>query len=119
MSANMLTYEVRVIIRDENSQYYRCDIGKTVKREIVKMFHIEARTIDQAFNRANKYGRPISAKKISMENTLASIEAKDANGDYLILKDLKIPYKNAVDMGYFIWNKKKNKVKEDIDKDDE
>lgn len=119
MSANITTFEVKVLFRDKNSKYYRCDLGKHCSREIIKMVYIEARTLAQAFEKAVKYGRPISANKCTASQTLermsCNIEAKDRNGDYLVLKGMATPYKNAIDMGYFIWNKKKNNHRNDVD----
>jgi len=68
-----------------------------------KMFHIEARDHDQAFERGKKYGRPLSVRKFQHERVAGDIEH---------LKLDQKPYgsgnifQNAMAMDDMIWKKK-------------
>ncbi len=73
-----------------------------------RMFHIEAKDHDQAFERGKKYGRPISARKFQRER----VEGADYYEHKLLPKLAQKPYgtdnvfQNAIAMDEMIWIKK-------------
>ena len=71
------------------------------------MFHIEANTPSQAGTRAEKYGRPLSVRKVDVEKMGGNIEK-------LLMPEVygeSNPYPNAIAMDEMIWRKKNKRVK--------
>lgn len=99
-------FEVRVNIKGtKETEYYSSFLGKWVKNEIIKMFHLEAKSTKQAMKKAEKYGRPISARKTNMEKIQWNIEHLKLD------QPLLNPYSNAIAMDEMIWKKKNNRIK--------
>jgi hypothetical protein len=88
--------------KKRNSVYYK-DV--LVAKTETRMFHVEAKNHDQAFEKGKRYGRPVSARKVD----------RDAIAGYGNIEHLKLdqePYgsksvfQNAVAMDDLIWMKK-------------
>jgi len=115
MSAHVTTFEVRVEVGKRGTERCRpisyCGSERTkskslwvfVADKIVKMFHIEARTSEQARRKAKKYGRPISVRKADIASMVGCSENLS----------LELPpiYDNAVAMDEMIWLKRNNRIK--------
>jgi hypothetical protein len=81
------------------------------------MFHIEARTRQQAIEKAKKHkGRILSCRKVDVSPALTSIEHIPL--DNFNIYDAVNPFKNAVAMDEMVW-KKRNKRRANLQKDKE
>ncbi len=103
------TFEVRVEVKRKGSRHFSSHVGKYIEEGIVKMFHIDARTPDQAWEKAKKRGHPVSCRKVDAEKIM----------DRTILIEPLNPYPNAVAMDEMIWKKKTKRAErlEDRKKD--
>lgn len=96
MSMAIPWYAVKVQVRQRGT------------RDVIRTVHIEAKDDDKARQRARKYGKPITAHKISVDNS--SIE-------HIKLKQTPIENVSpAIAMDEMIWQKR-NKRRENIFKD--
>lgn len=117
MGSNLQTFEVRVKVKKSGSKHFSYHVGMYIENETTKTFHKEARTGEQAMQKCEKYGRPISYQKVDVErirpveNLQKLLEPYGANN----------PYSNAIAMDEMIWRKKANRSEriEDRKKDKE
>lgn len=104
MSAILTMYEIRV--RVKTSPYpkgYNCKNGCYFYDEIIKTFHKEAKTPEQAKARCKEYGRPISVRKVDVSTMHKDFEKLPLlNGVY---QDGN-PYEHAIAMDEMIWEKR-------------
>ncbi len=106
---SLQTFEVRVNVKNGKGHYSSL-LGMHVQDEIVKMFHKEARTPKQAMQKCEKYGRPISVRKIVMDKIIGFAENT-------VLEQLENPYEHAIAMDEFVWQKRNKRIKnQDKDK---
>lgn len=106
MSITITTYEVKVKIKS-GIERYSSFLGMYIQDEIIKMFHKDARTSEQAMQKCEKYGRPISAHKADVSKMYGNMEALPLMQEPYGGGNL---YENAIAMDEFIW-KKKNREK--------
>lgn len=102
----MQTFEVRVLVKKKGTRHFSSHVGKWLEFTITKMFHIEAKTPAQAGARAQKYGRPISVRKVDVDRMRGNMEK-------LLLPDVygaNNPYPNAIAMDEMIWKKKRKRI---------
>lgn len=103
MSATLTTFEVRVEVK-QGSKHYQSFLGMYVQDKTVKMFHKDARTREQAIQKCEKYGRPLSARKLDVEK----IDGSMVN---LNLEEIMInPWENALAMDEMIWRKRNVRI---------
>ena len=104
MGNGIQTFEVKVEVKQRGSRHFSSHVGMYIENKITKMKHIDARTHQQAIIKAEKYGHPISVRKVDIERMNGNME------DLLLLEPYgaKNPYPNAISMDEMIW-KKKNK----------
>jgi hypothetical protein len=125
MSSNVTTFEVRVRVDSGKPEYKPIKYSSKVKgyygkvewacEQVVKMFHIPARTHEQAKKIARrKYGEPISCHKLDVMSHLSNIE--NLKLDQPVLYGAGSPYKNAIAMDEKIWEKR-NKRRNNMHKD--
>lgn len=99
MRNTLTTYEVKVKVK-RGIPYYSSLLGMYIQDEIVKMFHRDARTGEQAMRGCEKHGRPISVRK-------ADIERMQGNPERLKLDEMLLnPYEDAIAMDEFVWKKR-------------
>ena len=111
MKNTLITYEVRVRVKS-GIPHYSSLLGMYIQDEIVKMFHRDARTGEQAMQGCEKHGRPISFRK-------ADIARMQGNPEKLKLDEMLLnPYEDAIAMDEFVW-KKRNLRRKNSEKDKE
>lgn len=98
MGNDVQTFEVRVEVRQKGSRHFSSHVGRFIENTMTKMFHIDARTRKQALQKAEKHGRPISARKADVERMSLSVERMPLGASN--------PYPNAIAMDEFIWKRK-------------
>ncbi|MCJ7655161.1 MAG: hypothetical protein MUO97_07700 [Dehalococcoidia bacterium] len=115
MTAHLTMYEVRVEVEKQGSQRHReisffrnMRVEKkllyiNVGDKVVKMFHQDARTPEQASKKCEKYGRVISVRK-------ADVGKMNGNLANLRLEQLPI-LTNAIAMDEMIWRRRNNRIK--------
>jgi len=108
MRTNQCVYEVVVNVKKNGAGHYSSFLGMFVKKEMKRMFHITARTPEQASKKAEKYGRPLSVRKADVAKmygdiTKLRLDQKPLAGVY----QFGNPYDSAIAMGEMIWKKKK------------
>lgn len=106
MGNNIRTYEVRVEVEKKGSSHFSSHVGKHIQNKIIKMFHVDARTHEQAMQKVEKRGRPISARKVNVEEMGINIEN-------LLLREpygAKNPYPDAIAMDEMVWRKKNKRA---------
>ncbi len=96
MNNGIDTYEIRVAVTWKGSRHYSSQVGTYIENTMVKMFHKKAKSGQQAMRKCEKYGRPLSVRKVQPTD-LSAIE-------HLQLR--QNPYPDAIAMGKFIWRKK-------------
>ena len=102
---NILTkYEVRVNVKN-GSKRYSSFLGMYVQDEAIKMFHKDARTPKQAMMKCEKHGRPLSARKVSLDKMVGDM------GNLKLDEQLVNPYENAIAMDEFVWQKRNIRIK--------
>ena len=114
--SNGTIFEVRVAV-EEKSEHFSIHASDFVKSTMVKLFHIPARTPQQACDKARKHGRPLEAHKINREKIFGNIEAlKISETQPKGVYAQGNPYNTAVAMDEMIWlkrnNRRKNMVKD-------
>lgn len=119
MGANITTFEVRVAVYDGRKKEYKplnyYGKGEWIGKRIVKMFHIDARTHEQAKDIARKcYGKPLSCRKMDAASMLADIE--NIKLDQADAFGANNPYSSAVAMDEMVWLKR-NKRRANMQKD--
>ena len=115
MSANTTVFEVEVKVLQGRSDFkpikYSSKVkglyckSELVRGQIIKMFHIESRTPEQAMQKGRKYGEPVSCRKMDVLSSLSSIEKLSLEQPTIYGKGN--PYKSAVAMGEMVWNKQR------------
>lgn len=104
MSNTLTTFEVKVKVKN-SAKHYSSFLGMHVQDEIIKMFHRDARTGEQAMKGCEKHGRPISVRK-------ADISKMQGNPENLKLDEMFVnPYENAIAMDEMIWKKRNTRIK--------
>ncbi len=106
MRNNLQTFEVRVLVKKNGSMHFSSHVGMFIKETMTRMYHIEAKTPSQAGARAEKYGRPLSVRKVDIERMSGNIEN-------LLLPEVygaNNPYQNAIAMDELIWKKKSKRA---------
>lgn len=68
-------------------------------------YHIPARTHDQALEKAKKYGRPVSVRKLEQDRIFTDIEKLFSKESYAADN----PYLNPIAMDEMIWNKRNSR----------
>ncbi len=96
------TFEVCVKVK-QGAPRYQSSLGMYVRGEVTKMFHIDARTGEQAMQRCAKYGRPISCHKADAEKMLGDMEHLQLGQEQ--------PESMALAMDEFLWKKRNNRIK--------
>ena len=104
-NVNVQTFEVKVEVSIKGSTHFSSHVGQFIENKVTKMFHIDARTSEQAMQKAEKHGRPISAHKPNLDRMRGNMET--------MMERLKLtnPYPDAVAMDEFIWRKKDKRNK--------
>jgi len=105
---NITTFEVRVNVKKDGARRYQSFLAMHIQDEVTKVFHIDARTPEQAKKKAKKHGHPISVRKADVFKMVGNIEK--------IRLDLVNPYPDAVAMDEMIWKKKKRIKNREKDK---
>ncbi len=100
MNNGIDTYEIRVAVTWKGSRHYSSQVGTYIENTMVKMFHKEAKSCQQAMQKCEKYGRPLSARKVQPAD-LSAIE-------HLQLR--QNPYPDAIALSKFIWRKKEKRA---------
>ena len=101
MSTCLETFEVRVKLRNEQPTRWRPWKDCNEFGTIIKMYLVEARTQDQARERAEKkYGRVISCRKANYDKIVGDVSN-------LPIKNNMYVKNNAIDMDEMLWNKSK------------
>ncbi len=98
MSSDIQTFEVRVKVKRRGSRHFSSHAGMYIDQAVIKMFHIEARSHEQASQRCEKHGRPISVRKVDV-GRIRPISS-------LVLPVVENPYPDAVAMDEMIWKRK-------------
>ncbi len=108
MSVNVATFEVRVKIRgDKPIRYHPWKDGEEYLK-VIKTYHIERRTAEQAVKAVNGIGTVLSCRKLDVTQIAGNIESLPLdNAKYVNLS----PYKSAVAMEEMIWDKHKKRRK--------
>ena len=114
--SHAITFEVRVAVEGKEMPHYSAHASDRVRSTLTKMFHIPARTPQQACDKAWKYGRPISARKICRENILDIEQIKLDPQNINVYKDGN-PYKTPIAMEDMIWEKRNRRRKNMLEKD--
>jgi len=118
------TFEVRVVVSANGSLHYSSHIREWIEATSIALFHVSARTAEQACNKAEKYGRPIGARKIERDKIFGNIEALELNQAPLVdvyaknipYKSADVytegnPYESALAMNELIWQKRNRRIK--------
>jgi len=106
MSTNITTFEVRIRIKGAPIEYYDY-YGEYLYNKAIKMLHIDARTPEQAREKAKKHGDVVSCRKADVSKMLGDIEHLKL--DQTTAYNLGNPYKDAVAMDEMIWQKRNNR----------
>ena len=106
MSHNVRTFEVRVLVKGNKSIGYRSDDSVHIFDEIVRMFHVTARTAEQALNKCRNKGRPLSARKLDTTVMHKNIEELPIQNELYVNKN---PYPDPIAMDEMIWNENKHR----------
>jgi predicted HTH domain antitoxin len=114
MSSTLTYFEVEVMVRGIPYEYYS-RFGKRIGHDIVKMFHFERRTPEQAVEAGKRYGEVLTCRKADREKILGSVDGMSIDPIPTIY-DNGNPYKNAMAMDDMIW-KKRNIRRANLDKD--
>ncbi len=101
MSGLLETYEVRVNVKRSGTKHFSTHIGKEIEDELTEMFHIVARTPEQARGRARRYGHPVSVRKA---------DGMRMRGDPEIMKLETPKYSHALVMDELIWLKRNKRI---------
>ncbi len=103
-------FEVSVVCPDVGSprRRYSYRVKDWITDMRVRTFHIEARTPEQASDKAEKYGRPISVRKIARSKIFGNIEQLDLKPPPYQEGN---PYETAIAMDEMIWQKRNNRRK--------
>jgi hypothetical protein len=122
MSVMMNTYEIRRRIIGQIIEHlsWKDGFGEKHFKEM-KMFHVEARTPDQAIKKSEKYGGElVSCRKADKERItgLYTIERLHLNQEPPVMYLKGNPYKSAIAMESMIWQKR-NVRRKKMDKDKE
>jgi hypothetical protein len=78
----------------------------------VVLFHVCARTAEQACDKAERYGRPVGARKIERDKIFGDIETLELKQTPLV--DVYAegnPYNSALAMDEMIWQKRNERRK--------
>lgn len=114
MSSMDLPFEVRVEVTKKGNQNYTTRRG-WVQEKIVKIVHIWKRTPEQACNAARKYGRPLSARKMQVDELYANIEKLPLDNP----PDVYDHYINPMGIDDMLWlNRGRRKYQPKTDSDD-
>ena len=111
MTARVPKYEAVVLVKDSSTRAYNSFLGLYCEEEQRKMFHIDARTDEQARKKAKKYGKPLSVRKYHPEDRLKNIENIKLNQEPLDVFLLNNQFNKALAMDEFIWKKQNKKRK--------
>jgi hypothetical protein len=110
------TFEIRIMERGALIRHTNWDDGAQYEKT-VKMFHIEARTRQQAIDKVRKHkGKILSCRHVDVSPALHSIEKIQL--DNFNIYDAVNPYKNAIAMDEMIM-RKRTKRRDNIYKDKE
>lgn len=120
MNTPMRTFEVRVEVERKGSERYqeiswfrnvrtsKKPVYMRVGDKVVKMFHKDARTPEQAMEKCKKYGHPISVRKADVLKMGGNLEKLP------LLQELNQPYNpygSAIAMDEMIWKKRNKRIK--------
>jgi len=94
------TFEAKVEVKKKGSRHFSSLVGMYIENKITKMFHVDARTPEQAMRKVEKYGRLLSVRKVDTEKMRGNIEM------CLMRDKVENPYPNAVAMDEFVWKRK-------------
>lgn len=106
MSHNVKLFEARVKVKRKGSLHFSEHVGEHIENTVAKMFHIEARTQEQARKKAEKYGRPVSVRKVNKDKVGRSTE----NMLLRVSEGLFNPYPDAIAMDEMIWRRKERRA---------
>ncbi len=105
MSANVSTFEIRVRQRSEQPiKILNWDDNKKYHK-ILKMFHIQRRTREQAIGEARKYGQVISCRKVDLTRGIGSIEKFPIENEKYVPQFVPDKFQSAIAMDSMIWKK--------------
>lgn len=99
-------YEVRVEVAQKGSRHFSSHVSMFIYDKIIKMFHISARTPEQAKLKAEKKGRCLSVRKANAEKMGFNVEG-------LLLREpfaAHNPYPDAIAMDEQVWRKKSKRA---------
>lgn len=92
-----IPYEVRCNVKTGGTKY--TNKRGWVEDKIVKIFHVWARTPEQACQRAKKYGRPLSARKMQIDELYAKIELLPLKNEPSVYEN----YINPLGLDEMLW----------------
>ncbi len=112
MGNNLHAFEVRVEVEKKGSERYSDILRRDtylkdrhsgyVADRVIKMFHFEKRTHEQAWKAGEKHGRVLSVRKFDAIEKLAKIER--------LVLPLYNPYPDAIAMDEMIWRRKSGRL---------
>jgi hypothetical protein len=101
----MQTFEVEVEVKKKGSRHFSSHIGMYIDYGQVRMFHIDARTQDQASDIAErKYGHVRGIHKVDKDKMRGNPQR------FLLPYGANNPYPNAIAMDEMIWKKKEQRA---------
>ncbi len=103
MGSSLQTFEVKVMVKIKGSKHFSWNRGKYIENGIVKMFHKDARTGEQAMRKCEKYGHPISVRKVDVERIKSLPSLPLGYG-------LVNPYPDAIALDEMPWRRKNKRV---------
>lgn len=107
MGNSIQTFEVRVLVKKKGSRHFSSHVGMHIEETMARMFHVDAKTHQQAMQKAEKHGRPLTVRKVDKDRMMGG------NIENLLLQEpfgANNPYPNAVAMDEMIWKKKKKRA---------
>jgi len=104
-------FEVRVLVKNTRARGHYCGFQGLYRHwEKVKMFHIDARTPEQAGEKAKRYGRPLTIRKADITKMYGDITRLKLDQKPLVdMYQQGSPYSSAIAMDEMIWQKKNRK----------
>ena len=115
--SHVVEYEVRVVVEEKAMPHYSVHVSGRVRSTVTKMFHIFARTGQQACDKAWKYGRPIGVRKINREKVAGDIDNLRLEPQIIDVYKNGNPYRSALAMDEFMWQKRNSRRKNMTEKD--
>jgi hypothetical protein len=113
MNTTITTFELRVRVRGVPYEYY-ARFAKRISHDVVKMFHVQRRTPEQAVEVGRKYGEVLTCRKVNRDKVLGSAENIRLEPQNIYVPEVQ--YNSALAMDEMIW-KKRNIRRNNIQRD--